>query len=91
MTSGHEYQRTAPACWSATLRSWWGAPGDDLAVGASPDGKREPADWPRLFTILAKAGYRGFVSLEIEPYDPEGAIDKYGPELVRATRNFSGL
>ncbi len=29
---GHEFQRSAPACWAATLPPRWGAPDEDLAV-----------------------------------------------------------
>ncbi|GFG72991.1 hypothetical protein MBOT_03560 [Mycobacterium botniense] len=29
LSIGHERQRQAPACWSATLQPRWGAPGDD--------------------------------------------------------------
>jgi O-acetylhomoserine (thiol)-lyase len=38
--SGHEYQRQAPARWSATLQPRWGAPGDDPAVRQLACGKR---------------------------------------------------
>jgi L-ribulose-5-phosphate 3-epimerase len=31
---------------------------------SSPEGQREPADWVKLFGILANGGYRGYVSLE---------------------------
>ena len=31
-----------------------------------PDGKKIPADWPRLLAMIAKSGYRGFVGLEYE-------------------------
>ena len=57
---------------------------------ASPDGKREAADWPKLFGILANAGYRGYVSTEFEPYDEDDAIVKYSPELIRYARLYSG-
>jgi sugar phosphate isomerase/epimerase len=33
---------------------------------STPDGQREPADWAKLFGILANAGYRGYVSLETD-------------------------
>ena len=57
---------------------------------STPDGKREPADWVKLFGILANGGYRGFVSIEMEPYDNENPVPKYAPELIRVARMFSG-
>ena len=59
-------------------------------VMATPDGKREPADWTKLFGILANGGYRGFVSMEMEPYDAEGPVPKYAAELIRCARLYSG-
>jgi sugar phosphate isomerase/epimerase len=54
---------------------------------AGPEGQREQADWLKLFGILAKAGYRGFVSLELStPDDPS----KYTAELIRCARMNSG-
>lgn len=57
---------------------------------STPDGKREPADWTKLFGILANGGYRGFVSVEMEPYDNDMPIPKYAAELIRCARLYSG-
>jgi sugar phosphate isomerase/epimerase len=57
---------------------------------STPDGKREPADWAKLFGILANAGYRGYVSIEMEPSDKEDAVARYAPELIRCARMYSG-
>ncbi|MCU1325018.1 MAG: Xylose isomerase protein barrel [Bryobacterales bacterium] len=54
------------------------------------DGKRQPADLDRLCALFANGGYRGFVSLEYEEKDPEVGVPKLAPELIRATRKFSG-
>ena len=57
---------------------------------STPDGKREPADWEKLFGILANSGYRGYVSIEMEPSDKENAVARYAPELIRCARIYSG-
>jgi len=57
---------------------------------STPDGKREPADWPKLFDILAKGGYRGYVSIEVEPRDTDNPVVRYAPELIRCARMYSG-
>lgn len=38
---------------------------------SDPDGKKLPADWPRLLAMIAKSGYRGFVGLEYESNNPD--------------------
>ena len=58
---------------------------------ATPEGKKEKADWDRLFAMFAKGGYRGFVSLEYEENDPENAVPKLAPELIRLARKYSGV
>jgi sugar phosphate isomerase/epimerase len=55
---------------------------------ATPEGTREPADWAKLFGILAKGGYRGFCSLELST--PDNPVPKYAAELIRCTRLYSG-
>jgi L-ribulose-5-phosphate 3-epimerase len=55
---------------------------------STPDGHREPADWARLFGILAKAGYRGYVSLELSA--PDNPVATYAAELIRCARMYSG-
>jgi len=57
---------------------------------STPDGKREPADWVKLFGILANAGYRGYVSIEMEPRDTDNPVLRYAPELIRCARMYSG-
>ncbi len=57
----------------------------------TPEGTREKADWVKLFGILANGGYRGFVSIELEPKKEGGnEVAKYAPELIRCARMFSG-
>jgi len=57
---------------------------------STPEGKREPADWVKLFGILANGGYRGYVSIEMEPYDNDNPVPRYAPELIRCARMYSG-
>jgi sugar phosphate isomerase/epimerase len=57
---------------------------------STPDGKREPADWVKLFGILANGGYRGYVSIEMEPNDTDNPVPRYAPELIRCARMYSG-
>jgi len=57
---------------------------------ATPEGKREPADWVKLFGILANSGYRGYVAIEMEPSDKEDAVPRYAAELIRCARMYSG-
>ncbi len=57
---------------------------------STPDGKREPADWVKLFGILANGGYRGYVSIEMEPNDKDNPVLRYAPELIRCARLYSG-
>ena len=57
---------------------------------STPEGKREPADWVKLFGILANSGYRGYVSIEMEPSDKENAVARYAGELIRCARMYSG-
>jgi sugar phosphate isomerase/epimerase len=56
---------------------------------ASPDGKKEKADWDRLFGMFAKGGYRGFISLEYEEKDAETQVPLLVPELLKAARRYS--
>jgi L-ribulose-5-phosphate 3-epimerase len=55
---------------------------------STPEGGREPADWVKLFGILANAGFRGFVSMEIETND--NPVPKFAAEEIRVARMFSG-
>ena len=55
---------------------------------SSPEGQREPADWVKLFGILANAGYRGYVSLE--ETSGNNPVPQFAAELIRCTRMYSG-
>jgi sugar phosphate isomerase/epimerase len=57
---------------------------------ATPQGTKEKTDFDRLFALFAKGGYRGFVSLEYEENDPETAVPRLAPELIRCARKYSG-
>ena len=58
---------------------------------ASPEGKKENADWDRLMEMFVKAGYRGYLSLEYEDVaTAETAIPKFAAELRSAVRRHSG-
>jgi len=57
---------------------------------STPDPKREPADWVKVFGILANGGYCGFVSIEMEPNDKDNPVPRYAPELIRCARMYSG-
>lgn len=76
-----EVKRCAPYCGATHVKSNM----------TSPDGKKEPADWPKLFGILANAGYRGYVSIEMEPFDQDNPVPRYAPELIRCARMYSGV
>jgi sugar phosphate isomerase/epimerase len=53
-------------------------------VVSGPDGKRRPTDYQRLAGVLARAGYRGYISLEYEEEaDPRIACPKIVDEIRR--------
>jgi sugar phosphate isomerase/epimerase len=56
---------------------------------ADENGKKVPADWNRLFNILAKSGYRGYVGLEYESEDAKVNVPKYVAELRSLVRKFT--
>jgi len=56
---------------------------------ATPDGTKEPTDFERLFGLFAKGGYRGFVSLEYEDKDPETAVPRLAPQIIKAARKYT--
>ncbi len=59
---------------------------------SGPDGAKEPADWDRLLAMFAKAGYRGFVSLEYEDKEPaETAVPRLCAELRRVLRKYTAV
>jgi len=54
------------------------------------DGAREKADWDRLVGMFAKAGYKGYISLEYEDKEPaETAVPRLTADLRRAVRKYS--
>jgi L-ribulose-5-phosphate 3-epimerase len=54
------------------------------------DGTKEPADWDRLCGMFAKAGYRGYISLEYEEKEPpETAVPRLAADLLRAVRKHT--
>lgn len=61
------------------------------ATISTPDGKREKADFDKLFGLFAKGGYRGFVSLEYEEKDAMAMVPVLAPQIIRAARKYSGL
>jgi sugar phosphate isomerase/epimerase len=48
------------------------------------NGKKIPADWPRLLEMIAKSGYRGFVGLEYESNNAAAEV----PELCAKLRDL---
>ena len=57
---------------------------------AGEDGKKEPADWNRLFGMVGKAGYKGYVGLEYEEADSEAQIPGLVEKLRSAVRKVTG-
>jgi len=54
------------------------------------EGKKEKADWDRLIGMFAKAGYKGYISLEYEEKeDAEVAVPKLAAELRKGVRKYS--
>jgi L-ribulose-5-phosphate 3-epimerase len=57
----------------------------------TPDGLKEKADWDRLMTMFAKAGYRGYLSLEYEdPATAQTEIPRLASDLRAGVRRYSG-
>ena len=56
---------------------------------SAPDGKKEPADWSRLLTILGNAGYKGYVGLEYEGADAEIEVPRLAADLRTVVRKMS--
>ena len=50
------------------------------------NGKKAPADWTRLISMIAKSGYRGYVGLEYEENDAATAV----PGLCATLRDLIG-
>lgn len=57
---------------------------------AGENGTKEKADWDRLIGMFAKAGYKGYLSLEYENADnAESAVPGLIAELIRGVRKYS--
>jgi sugar phosphate isomerase/epimerase len=57
---------------------------------ADENGKQGKADWDRLLGMFAKAGYKGYVSLEYETDDdPAKGVPPLAAELRRGARKYS--
>lgn len=57
---------------------------------AGEDGTKQKADWDRLLGMFAKAGYKGYVSLEYEDKEnAEAAVPRLAKELRLAVRKYS--
>jgi L-ribulose-5-phosphate 3-epimerase len=56
----------------------------------SAEGTKEKADWDRLVGMFAKAGYKGYISLEYEEKESaETAVPRLAAELRSAVRKYS--
>lgn len=57
---------------------------------AAEDGAKQRADWPRLLGMIAKAGYKGYVSLEYEEeQNAETAVPRLAGELRQLVRKYT--
>lgn len=57
---------------------------------AGADGRKEKADWDRLAGMFAKAGYRGYLSIEYEDKEePATALPRLAADLKRVARKYS--
>lgn len=55
-----------------------------IKAAIAPDGKKQPADFPRIVEILKRANYRGYVALEYEESEaPKEAIPRLLGELQK--------
>jgi len=53
------------------------------------DGKKEPADWPRLLNMIGKAGYKGYIGLEYEGNDAQADVPHSAATLRTLVRKVS--
>ena len=58
---------------------------------ADESGKKIPADWDRLAGMFAKAGYKGYLSIEHEESDVEASMPKLAADLRRVTSKYNAL
>ena len=58
---------------------------------ANESGQKVPADWDRLAGMLAKAGYKGYLSIEHEETDVESSMPKLAAELRRVAAKYNGV
>ena len=57
---------------------------------STPEGVKEKADWDRLVGMFAKAGYRGYLSIEYEdPATVEATVPGLAAELRNLVRRYS--
>jgi hypothetical protein len=56
---------------------------------SAPDGTKQPADWPRLLTLLGASGYKGYVGLEYEGTDPDTEVPRLAADLRTVVRKLS--
>jgi sugar phosphate isomerase/epimerase len=55
---------------------------------ASADGKKEPADWPRLLGMFGRGGYKGYVGLEYEGDHADADIPSLAAKLREVVRQI---
>jgi sugar phosphate isomerase/epimerase len=53
------------------------------------NGRKEPADWNRLLTMLEKVGYRGYIGLEYEGDNADADVPRYAENLRTLIRKVS--
>jgi len=53
------------------------------------NGRKEPADWNRLLTMLEKVGYRGYIGLECEGDNADADVPRYAENLRTLIRKVS--
>jgi hypothetical protein len=56
---------------------------------AVEDGKKEPADGPRLLNMIGKAGYKGYIGLEYEGNDAQADVPHSAATLRTLVRKVS--
>ena len=56
---------------------------------SAPDGKKEPADWSRLLSLLGNAGYKGYAGLEYDGDNAETEVPRLAADLHAVVRKMS--
>ncbi len=63
-----------------------------LKAEMEDNGKKFPADWDRVLTVFAKAGYRGYLALEYEAAEnPKTAVPRLIRRLQEMIRKYSSV